>query len=166
MSATPAPASSLVSAAEAAVAGTASRAAVSRARAARCMPSKRSARGLLALEEVDLGDLRALGILRQLRDPHEVVAPLVAGGVEIDRRAAASGVDVPDVAPEARHGRRHVVARDVDLALPPGRRGADVHAGGRDTGLGVDVDADAGLVEAVAVGLGRPGGIGIAVEHG
>src|SRR5689334_6411694 len=118
MSATPAPAFSVGAWAADAPVGSATRAAAISAVAARSLPPERILAWLLAAEEVDLGDRRLLLVLRQLGDPDEVVAPVVARRVEVDRDATALGVDVPDVAPEARHGRRHLVLGHVDLALP------------------------------------------------
>src|ERR1044072_3044995 len=104
--------------------------------------------GLLARrprrQQRDLGDLDLVGVRRQRRDPDQVVA--VAPAVRVEREALlglrdAAAADARPIGAEGLGG--GPAGRGIEPGAPAGLA-LDLHPGGVDVGLRVDVDTDAG----------------------
>ncbi len=116
--------------------------------------------------ELDLADLDAVAARRQLRDPQQHVARLLAGAVEVDRLSAVDSRRRRHVSPGRVVDRsRHVAVGDVDLGGEAGRRRSHDHPPQHRTGRDVDRQADAGLLQVVRlVRLGAPEGRRVLVD--
>src|SRR3954447_14648199 len=115
-------------------------------------------------QDLDLGELEALALRGQLREPHEVELVLLALHVGQDLLALAHALLRAEVGPARQARRRRVAVVAVELRVEARSLGQDAEALDRVGRAVVDVEADA-VANAARVRARLPHRARVVVEH-